>query len=142
MPEGVTHTRPIAAESYVVFSVANDLVAIAALRAWAAARKLGLKSIVGCYRDRSEYSFVVNARDYPQFQDWTRDQESFLILGPSGTRGRRPATLRYRDGTEEDLGVLHSCARDVALKEDFWTYDPSQSLHFICSKQRAERAAR
>ena len=125
------HSTTAAYENFVIFCVGQDPYRIAAFRSWAADKGIGFKSLVGCYKGQIEQSFIVNEKNLPFVERWTRDEESILHLA-SNPRGPRIATLRHRDGREEQLGhFVAVIGRDYALKKESWTYDP-RTARILC----------
>jgi len=118
----------------VIFCVGQELRRVAAFRAWAAHRRLNVRSLIGCYRGVTEMSFVIGAADYAEVAPWTRAEESVLFLGRVDRNGARTARLVFADGRAEDLGHFVTCSRESTLACSSWTYDPVADEHFICVK--------
>lgn len=124
-------------EELVIFCVGQELRRVAAFRAWAAHRRLDVRSLVGSYNGVTEMSFVVAAADYAEVTRWTRAEESILFLGHNDQSGGRPARLVFADGRVEELGCFVSCPRDTALAAPSWTYDPATDEYFLCVDDRS-----
>lgn len=118
----------------VIFCVGQELRRVTAFRAWAAHRRLDVRSLVGCYRGATEMSFVIGTADYAEVAPWTRAEESVLFLGRVDRNRARPARLIFADSSAEDLGRFVTCPRETALSCSSWTYDPVADEHFICVK--------
>lgn len=118
----------------VIFCVGQELSRVAAFRAWAAHRRLDVRSLIGCYRGVTEMSFVIGTASYAEVAPWTRAEESVLFLGRGDRNGARPAKLVFADGRAEDLGHFVTCPRETALSCSSWTYDPVADEYFICVK--------
>jgi len=129
-------------EELVIFCVGQDLRRVAAFRAWAAHRRLDVRSLIGCYRGVTEMSFVIGTADYEEVAPWTRTEESVLFLGRVYRNGVRPARLVFADGRAEDLGHFVTCSRETALSCYSWTYDPVADEHFICVKDYGDKVSR
>ncbi len=133
------HSSSIGANSYIIFAVSEDIATNKAFMGWAAGWKIGLKPLLGCYKGKTEQSYIVNSRDELAIMNagWLKGQESILRLGPCDSRDRRKATLQFlqEDGKsfmgEQELGVLVSVGRDEALACEAWTYDPDLKEYFI-----------
>lgn len=126
-------------KTYVIFCVGNDPYREAAFRAWALENGIGFKSLKGCYKGQQENSFIINEENLGRCYRWFSREESILFIGPMYRNGRlygnREAHLYYlKTGEREDLGLFQWVPRSEALKEDAWTYDPTQDLYFICRK--------
>lgn len=121
-----------------IFCVGQELRRVAAFRAWAAHRRLHVRSLVGCYRGATEMSFVIGTADYAEVVPWTRAEESVLFLGRVDRNGARPARLVFADGRAEDLGHFVACSRETAHSCYSWTYDPVVDEHFICVKDSGD----
>lgn len=128
------HSLAAIQEELVIFCVGQDLRRATAFRAWAAHRRLDVRSLVGCYRGATEMSFAVVAANYAKVAPWTRAEESVLFLGRVERNGARPARLLFADGRAEDLGHFITCSRETALSCSSWTYDPVAGEYFICVK--------
>lgn len=125
----------------VIFCVGQELRRVAAFRAWAAHRRLNVRSLVGCYRGATEMSFVITAADYAEVAPWTSAEESVLFLGRVDRNGARTARLVFTDGRAEDLGHFITCSRETALDCSSWTYDPVADEHFICVKDSGDNGS-
>lgn len=128
------HSLAAIQRELVIFCVGQDLRRVAAFRAWAAHRRLDVRSLIGCYRGVTEMSFVIGTADYAEVAPWTRAEESVLFLGRVDRNRARPARLIFADGRAEDLGHFVTCSRETALSCSSWTYDPVADEHFICVK--------
>lgn len=139
------HSSAIGANSYIVFSVGDDIIQQKAFMGWAASKSIGLKPLLGAYthsdgRRVTEQSLIVNYNHLGAVlkAGWLKGQESILVLGACDSRDRRNAELHYLTPLGDDLkphykvlGVLQSVDRDTALAEDAWSYDPSTGDYFI-----------
>lgn len=121
-------------EELVIFCVGQELRRVAALRAWAAHRRLDVRSLIGSYNGLTEMSFVVLAADYADVARWTRAEESVLFLGVDQD-GARHARLIFTDGRVEDLGHFVTCLRDTVFASPSWTYDPATDEYYICVQE-------
>lgn len=131
------YSTPAAFENYMIFCVGNDKVREAQFRSWATSNGIGFKSLHGCYKGQQEASFIINMRDSARCFAWYSKEESVLLLGPSyregSSHGNREAHLYYLStGHLEDLGLYQWVPRDEGLREDAWTYDPTQDEYFVC----------
>jgi hypothetical protein len=136
------HSLAAIQEELVIFCVGQELRRVAAFRAWAAYRRLNVRSLVGCYRGATEMSFVIGTADYAEVAAWTRAEESVLLLGRVDRNGVRPARLVFADGRAEDLGHFVTCSRETALACSSWTYDPVADEHFICVNDTDDKVIR
>ncbi len=146
------HSSPIGTEHYSIFAVGDDPIKIAAFKGWLKSHAIGYKALLGMYQDKTEQSFIINAKHIVQvaYDGWLAGQESILALGVMDSRDRRAAKLIFlnddgfptEDGdgpawannrAEKDLGVLQSVSRDEALNnyQQGWTYDPISREYFI-----------
>lgn len=123
-------------EELAIFCVGQDLRRVAALRAWAAHRRLELRSLIGSYNGLTEMRFALVSADYAEVAPWTKAEESILLLDSADQNGERPAKLVFADGRVEDLGRFVSCSRYTALASPSWTYDPAAGKYFICVDDR------
>lgn len=89
--------------------------------------------VSGVWRGMPERSWIVPLL-YPEHKTWVqnlakkRNQESVLFV-----RADRTAYLKYMaDGREEELGTWRNVMRDVATKQDSYTYYPEANAYYIC----------
>lgn len=125
-------------EQFVIFAADNDKGSILtyALRN----HGIGFKQLDGSYKGERETSYIVNARNWERIRSFwlIEGQESILHLGPF-LNGGREATLYYAepviaslDVRDEPIGTFRQTTKEYALKQDAWTFDPSEAAYFIC----------
>jgi hypothetical protein len=97
------------------------------------------KPVVGCYGDLAEASFLIQLNEAMTLDDVEAlargfDQESVLILGEHGPRGR-PAKLWYVTGDivdmTEDLGMFKPISPHQLSDHSAYTYDPSTGVYYV-----------
>lgn len=125
-------SSPIGQKEWVIFCVGQSLIRITAFYSYARDRGLNVKRLMGCYKGKQEQSFLIAREDFPQVEDWTRDEDSILVLGRADARNQCPATLVYANGRQEKLGLFRSVSRDIALSSESWTFDPMTQTYFAC----------
>lgn len=151
--EGVTggwegRSDDSAFKRYIVFEV-GGIQEAAAFRAWALETGKSFKSLMGSWQGRHNPSFIME--DSPtlrlELAYWVRKQEAILCLGPAYRKrpedglyqlfGNREAVLDWiaGDGYEvvqrEPLkGLWQSVSRATALRQDSWTFDPSENQYY------------
>lgn len=123
-------------EQFVIFAVdkGSDDILTAALYL----HEIGFKELEGSYKGERETSYIVNARNWERIRSFwpIENQESILHLGPF-LNGGREATLYYASSlhdqsNEQPLGTFRQTTKEYALKQDAWTFDPSETAYFIC----------
>lgn len=124
---------------YAIFSVGNNALRDNQFRNWCYSEGIPYKSMYGCYKGQTETSFLVHLNDWPKALNagFLDGQESVLMLSKpvnlGGGRHYRSAQLLYlADGSVENIGRCMEKARDWALKQDAWTYDPLTNTYWCC----------
>lgn len=124
---------------YCIYSVGNDKIIDAAFKTWCLHNRIGFKELVGSYKGETESSFISLAANMPALiaAGWLEGQESVLHLGNpknfGGGKFKRPATLVFMaDDSRVSLGMFRQTSRELALKADGWSFDPSNSTYWIC----------
>lgn len=86
-----------------------------------------------------EPSYIMELEDYEvlSVEDFTKGQESVLRLSmPSVMNNyKRYATLVYKDGREEYIGLLTHVTEEEALKSPYWTQDLTTGSYFITKEE-------
>lgn len=136
--QGVTAgSRAYTYDTYAIFCVGNDIIKEAAFKATCADKLLGYKPLYGCYEGKTERSFIMNWTHKDFILEFTKQEESILLLGPmqnlGGGKMLRPATLRWLTAYhEENLGYFTEVGKEHALAERAWTFDPSTGKYWVC----------
>ena len=124
--------------SYAVFCVGNDKVREAMFKAWAVASGVPFKELVGSYKGVTEASFIVPQSELANIMHhgWVRGEESILLLGPryrDGVMcGNRKAELFFpASGDIVGLGHFAETTKAYAMKQDAWTFDPSNGTYWV-----------
>ncbi len=128
------HSSP--STSHVIFSPTVPTAellgdTLRAILARASNAGVPIKPVIGSYKGKLEFAFIVQAWDLGTFRPFFEGQESVLLLGAHDARDRRKATLVYLDGRMTELGTYGSVTEAEAKASEAWTYDPTQGLYFI-----------
>lgn len=106
-------------------------------------KKIGIpfKEIEGVYKNSKELSFVTIIKkgisDSKDIKDIAKEfnQECILSLGEIIVHGLRKATLQYINAeyrtAGKDIGYFRQRAKEIAQKEDCYTFDPVTGNYFI-----------
>ena len=117
---------------YFIYCVGQDPERIALFLEYCLEFDIGVKPLYGMYNGQREESFISNWRNFADIAPWLNEEESILFLDSANIRGHRKAKLIYRDGREEDKGILRSVTRPIAIKQPSFTYDPYQDTYYVC----------
>lgn len=129
-------------ETYFIYCVGQSIPVINAFKAAMANVGIPAKPLMGRYKGQNEFSFISRMSDYNRIAPWLNTEESILHIHGYDSRDRPRATLRYmQSGREQDLGRMVPVSRDVALRQDAYTYDPIYKAYFICVAESATCAA-
>ena len=118
------------------YDLQHNLARHASLGEWLRDRGIGIKSLVGRYKDEQEASWLaVLPTDYASALDEIRriafalcSQESILVVDPD-----RACTLHYADGEVEAIGQFKAVTKAVADRHSGASYDPSQDQWYVCA---------
>lgn len=128
-----------AGKSYVIFASAYWRTFV---KRYLQSHSTPFKTLEGCYKGKTEQTYIVNLDRYAATEYLTLDQESVLVLGPvervswigsNGLRqsGARPATLHFLKGRlPENLGYLIPVSEAEAKAQDAWSFSDSQ--YYVC----------
>lgn len=125
--------------SYVIFSIDNwwDLHTLAKFtRHVDTLRSMGklqgnVVSLVGCYEDVLETSFLVTERDFEDHvltSDYVKGQHSFMYVSE---QKQMPARIVTQDGEILQRGRLKQVSVINALDQSGWTYRPDVNTYYI-----------
>jgi len=130
-------SSPSAFTPYAIFCVGNDKVREAAFRAWALDKGVPFKSLHGCYKGIQEASFIIPQEYLDYCTQWWINEESILLLSSQYRSrrmyGTRIAVLYFpKYGLTQPIGEWQRQPKEYALKQEAWTYDPSQDEYYVC----------
>lgn len=123
-------------ETYFIYCVGQSIPVINAFKAAMAHAGITAKPLLGRYKGNSEFSFISCFSSFSMIAPWLNQEESILCIHSFDARDRPKATLRYlENGKQYDLGRLMPVPRELALREDAYTFDPTSNSYFICRSE-------
>ena len=110
----------IASEEYIIFAsdMPQDIT-----ENYMRIENIGFKRLQGRYKGQNEISYIVNARDTLKITPMIEGQESILELSKIQNNGMRNAKLRFKDGTEKELGDMAHVTEQEAKASSAYTFD-------------------
>jgi len=123
-----SHSR---GNAYFIFCVGQDEERITSFMSWANVNRINYKPLNGMYRGARERSFIANMKDYPRIQSWLGNEESVLVIDRYDARDIPRASLRYRDGSYDDIGRFVPVSQHTAMMRRSWTHDPTTNQYYI-----------
>lgn len=126
------HSDDSSKNTYMIFSVGNTIAKDNVFKEYCKSENIGYKQLTGCYMGVEETAFIVNTKHRFSVFDFTKDEESVLVLGPL-VAGAREATLVYMQlgRPDKSLGMFRQCSKEYAKKQAAWTYDPTTDTYFV-----------
>jgi len=123
-----------------VFAV-GDLLRSAQFVAWATARGMGFKQVVGAWKGKQERAFITDANDIPLLREtWLAGQEAIMFLDPAYRNGRLYGNRRAYLQTlgpvgnpldETYIGLFRRYMQAGQPDVDGWTFDPTTGQFWI-----------
>ena len=125
-------------DNHIIFSGSDTLTLALKLDA----QGISYKKVFGCYKGTKEISFVTNAKHFKKILTFPElgNEESILRLSVYDARDRRKAELVYLKeiGRVEYIGQFRSTTKEIAIKQDAYSHDPSTGIYYIVEPQDAK----
>lgn len=123
---------------YAVFSVSSP-ARYATMEQFFASIGWRFKPLLGMYQGKCEMSFIAQREAVEALAEQTLvldDQESILVLGPMGPKGRDAWLTFHVGGTSparlpQYLGTFASAHPASLAGRDAWTYDPVERTFYV-----------